>query len=149
LYNNGDVTDVINNRRSYFLDTGIANYVSSMVVLPKDAVEGLLTETFAYTELNRLYQKAASKKKVLGNKPCFSTCGSYELDFVVVDKDYIRYGIEVKSSSNQAKSLKFYKEKGFIDKAIRAVPSKGGCGDAYDTIPIYLIGDILNIDRRI
>ena len=149
LYNNGDVTDVINNRRSYFLDTGIANYVSSMVVLPKGAVEGLLTETFAYTELNRLYQKAASKKKVLGNKPCFSTCGSYELDFVVVDKNYIRYGIEVKSSNNQAKSLKFYKEKGFIDRAIRAIPSKGGCGDAYDTIPIYLIGEIVNIDRRI
>ena len=54
LYNNGDVTDVVSNRRAYFADPGIANYISSMVTVPKDATEGMLTETFAYTELSRL-----------------------------------------------------------------------------------------------
>ena len=53
LYNNGDVTDVVSNRRAYFADPGIANYISSMVTVPKDATEGMLTETFAYTELSR------------------------------------------------------------------------------------------------
>ena len=59
------MTDVVSNRRAYFADPGIANYISSMVTVPKDATEGMLTETFAYTELSRLYQ-AAPGKSVFG-----------------------------------------------------------------------------------
>lgn len=140
LYNNGDVTDVVMNRRAYFSDPGIANYIASLVTIPRDAREGVLTETFAYTELNRLYTKPAGKRRVRGEKPCFSTCGDYELDFVVVDRDDQRFGIEVKSSDNRARSLVYYKEKGLIDTAIRAVPLMGGFGERFDTIPIYLIG---------
>lgn len=140
LYNNGDVTDVISNRRAYFSDTGIANYISQLVTIPKDAREGILTETFAYTELNRLYQVPASKRRVRGDKPCFSTCGDYELDFVVVDKEDHRIGIEVKSSDNLPRSLMFYREKGLVDYGIRAVPLMGGHGERFDTIPIYLVG---------
>lgn len=40
LYNNGDVTDVVSNRRAYFADPGIANYISSMVTVPKDCDRG-------------------------------------------------------------------------------------------------------------
>lgn len=140
LYNNGDVTDVIANRRAYFTDPGIANYVADLVTLPGDAREGLLTETFAYTELNRLYQVKISRRRVRGDKPCFSTCGDYELDFVVVDKEDRRFGIEVKTSDNRARSLAFYKEKGMVDYGIRAVPMQGGRGMQLYTIPIYLIG---------
>ena len=71
LYNNGDVMDIISNRRAYFTDTGIANYVSSLVTVPHEAVEGMLTETFVYTELNRLYLEPFRKKNVRGDKPCF------------------------------------------------------------------------------
>lgn len=140
LYNNGEVTDVISNRRAYFADCGIANYVSRMVTVPKDAIEGMLTETFAYTELNRLYQKPMSRKKVRGDKPCFSTCGDYELDFVIVDDEYVRTGIEVKSGKNQARSLEFFKEKGMIDRGFRAYPSKGSVGEKFHNVPIYMIG---------
>ena len=28
LYNNGDVTDVVSNRRAYFMDNGIANHIT-------------------------------------------------------------------------------------------------------------------------
>lgn len=143
LYNNGDVTDVVSNCRAYFADTGIANYVAGTVAIPVDAIEGILTETFAYTELNRLYQCPASRKTVLGDKPCFSVCGDYELDFVVVDKERIRYGIEVKSSDNRARSLHFYKEKGFVDRAFRAVPTHGDHGEKIETIPVYAIGKVL------
>ncbi len=140
LYNNGDVTDVVSNRRAYFTDPGIANYISELVTIPKDAREGMLTETFAYTELNRLYQRSAGKRQVRGDKPCFSVCGDYELDFLVVDKEDRRFGIEVKTSGNRARSLLFYQEKGMVDYGFRAVPSRGGKGAKVSTIPIYLVG---------
>lgn len=142
MYNNGDITDVISNRRAYFGDCGIANYVSELVNVPADAVRGLITENFAYTELSRLYDKQPSKKKVRGDKPCFAVCGEYELDFVVVENDYTKTGIEVKSGINKAKSLEFFKEKGLIDRAVKAAPVKGGRGDKFDTVPVYLIGRI-------
>lgn len=140
LYNNGEVTDVVSDRRVYFADTGIAYYISNLVTVPKDAIEGMLTETFAYTELNRLYQTPVGRKRVRGDKPCFAVCGDYELDFVVVSNDYVRYGVEIKSGDNQAKSLNFFKDKGLIDKSFRAAPSKGGHGQKMDTIPVYMVG---------
>lgn len=140
LYNNGDVTDVISNRRAYFTDCGIANYISTMVTVPRDAIEGMLTETFAYTELNRLYQMPVGKKKVRGDKPCFSTCGDYELDFMAVDIKDKRIGIEVKTGNNRARSLTVYKERGMIDYGFRAALSTGGQGERFETIPIYMVG---------
>lgn len=140
LYNNGDVTDVVSNRRAYFADNGIANYISGIVTIPRASVEGILTETFAFTELNRLYQVPAGRKLVLGDKPCFSVCGDYELDFVVVDREGVRTGIEVKTGDNRARSLEFYKDKGLVDRALRAMPSKGGHGERFDTIPVYAVG---------
>lgn len=140
LYNNGDVTDVVSNRRAYFADPGIANYISDMITVPRDAIEGMLTETFAYTELNRLYQAAPGEKRVRGDKPCFSICGDYELDFVVVDKEDTRYGLEVKTGNNRAKSLEYYKDKGLVDKGFQCAVSHGGQGSRFATIPIYTIG---------
>lgn len=140
LYNNGDVTDVISNRRAYFADTGIANYISSMMTVPKDAIEGTLTETFAYVELDRLYQEPVGIKKVRGDKPCFSICGDFELDFVIVNCDDIRIGVEVKSGDNKAKSLEYFRRNGLIDMAYKAYPANGGVGRVYNTVPIYLVG---------
>ncbi|MEG0370371.1 MAG: DUF4143 domain-containing protein, partial [Hungatella sp.] len=140
LYNNGDVTDVISNRRAYFADTGIANYISDMVTVPKDAIEGMLTETFAYTELNRLYQMPVRKKQVRGDKPCFSICGDYELDFVVVDKNDVKFGLEIKTGNSRAKSLEYFKEKGMVNRGVKAALSRGGIGERFETIPVYAIG---------
>lgn len=140
MNNNGEVTDVVSDRRIYFADTGIAYYISNFVTVSKYTIEGMLTETFAYTELNRLYQMPVGRKKVRGDKPCFAVCGDYELDFVVVSDEYVRYGVEIKSGDNQARSLNFFKEKGLIDKAFRAAPSNGGHGQKMDTIPIYMVG---------
>lgn len=140
LYNNGDVTDVISNRRAYFADSGIANYISDMVTVPKDAIEGMLTETFAYTELNRLYQMSVGKKPVRGDKPCFSICGDYELDFVVVDKNDVKFGLEIKTGNGRAKSLEYFRDKGMINRGVKAALSRGGVGERFDTIPAYAIG---------
>ena len=146
LYNNGDVTDVVSNRRAYFMDNGIANYISKIVTMPNDAIEGMFTETFAYTELNHLYQKPIAVRQVRGDKPCFSTCGDYELDFVVVAMSGKRIGIEVKTGDNKARSLEFFKQHGMIDEAYRAGASKGGLGTVYKTIPVYMIG-VLDRDQ--
>lgn len=140
LYNNGDVTDVVCNRRAYFMDNGIAYYISRIVTMPNDAIEGMLTETFAYNELNRLYQQPVAVRQVRGDKPCFSTCGDYELDFVVVDMSGKRIGIEVKTGDNKARSLEFFKNHGMIDEAYRAGASRGGEGTVFHTMPIYMVG---------
>lgn len=144
LYNNGDVTDVVSNRRAYFADNGIANYISGIVTIPRASVEGILTETFAFTELNRLYQMPAGRKLVLGDKPCFSVYGEYELDFVVVDREGVRTGIEVKTGDNRARSLEIFKNRGMVDRAVRAMPSKGGHGERFDTIPVYAVGRLFS-----
>lgn len=140
FYNNGDMSDVVSNRRAYFADNGIANYIAEIVTIPRAAVEGILTETFAYTELKRLYQVSAGKKQILGDMPSFSVCGDYGLDFVVVDQSGVRTGIEVKTGDNCARSLEYFKEKGVIDRAFHAMPSRGGHGKQFDTIPIYTVG---------
>lgn len=148
LYNNGDVKDVVSNRRAYFADCGIANFISDSVTVPKDAIEGLLTETFAYTELNRLYQLPVGKKPVRGDKPCFSICGNYELDFLVVDKNDQRIGIEVKTGTNRARSLEYYKAKGLIDRGILASRSTGWEGERFDSIPVYAIENRFPYNER-
>ncbi len=140
LYNNGDVTDLVSNRRVYFMDTGIANYISGLTTVPQSDVDGLLTEIFVYNELNRFYQKVNGDRMFRGDKPCFSICGNYELDFLAVLRTGHRVGIEVKTGVNKPRSLMYYKEHGLIDKAFRASPSKGGHGEMFDTIPIYLVG---------
>ena len=140
LYNNGDVTDVIENRRAYFADNGIAYYISTLVTIPNENVDGLLTENFAYTELSRLYNQPVGIRIFKGNKPCFSTCGDYELDFLAVERDDSITGIEVKSGNNRAASLSYYKEHGLIKRGIKAFPSVGNHQGQFDSIPIYLIG---------
>ena len=51
-------------------------------------------------------------------------------------------GLEIKSGINKAESLESFKEKGLIDRAVKAAPVKGGRGDKFDTVPVYLIGRI-------
>lgn len=111
-------------------------------------MEGLLTETFAYTELNRLYQAPVRKKLVRGDKPCFSVCGDYELGFVELDKNDRRIGIEVKTGNNRARSLEVYKEKGMIDLGYRAALLRGGRGERFRIIPIYGVGARLPYEDR-
>lgn len=83
------------------------------------------------------YQAPAGRELVLGDKPCFSICGDYELDFVVVDCEGVRTGIEVKAGDNRAGSLEFYK--GMVGRALRAMPSMGGHGERFDTSLIYAL----------
>ena len=137
LYNNGNINDLLPNRRMYFKDCGLANCIASRTSLSQEAVEGMLTETFAYTELYRLCKKHIVKNE----RPCFSTYNNYELDFMLINQDDVVYGIEVKASnSTNPISLNVYLDKGFIDEGYMAGITRGGIREKIKTIPIYTVG---------
>lgn len=140
IHNNGDVSQYIPARRLYYMDCGIAAYLGRQAEIPERDITGLLTETFVFSELNRLYGKNFSDRKVKGTTPCFSAWNQYELDFMVVSTDNVVYGIEVKTTNGDPTSLRVFVDKGFVDKGIVAKMTKGGQGEKFDTIPIYTVG---------
>ena len=136
LYNQGNVNDVLPDRRFYFMDCGIANYIANKTSVNNDTVRGLLAETFVYDELYRLYKK----NKFRGDKPCCLVAEHYELDFMLVDKNDKKYGIEVKSlRSTKHESLDYFQAKVLIDEAYLAEISRGGQSETIKKIPIYTI----------
>ena len=137
LYNQGDVTDLLSERRFYFMDCGIANYIAHTTPMKNSDIEGVMTENFAYSELYRLYKTNLVK----GDIPCCSVYKQFELDFMVVDHNDIRYGIEVKTSnSNDPKSLNMFLKEKLIDKAYIAGITRSGVRENIRAIPIYTIG---------
>lgn len=140
IYNNGDIKQYIPARRLYYMDCGIAAYIGKQSEIPESDINGLLTETFVFNELNRLYGKPYSKRLVKGTTPSFSTLNQYELDFMVLDTNNVIYGIEVKTTKGDPKSLKVFLDKSLVDKGIVAKMTKGGRGEEFDTIPIYTVG---------
>ena len=119
------------------MDCGIVSYVAGTTPISNDTVAGILAENFVYSELYRLYKKHNLK----GNKPCCSIYDNYELDFMLVDRNDRKYGIEVKSNkSNKTKSLKTYKNRALIDEAYIAEITRGGKGVEVSSIPIYTVG---------
>lgn len=140
LCNNGDVNDILPARRLYYMDCGIASYIARQTGIPQSNIDGLLTETFVYSELYRLYATIPSKKKVKGKIPCFSVLGNYELDFMILGIDNTVYGLEAKTVDGDPISLRFFISKRLVDKGVVAKRTKGGKGDKYDTIPIFSVG---------
>ena len=113
------------------------NYVASSTPISNQAVAGILAENFVYTELYRLYKEGGLK----GDKPCCSVYKNYELDFMLVDRQDRKYGIEVKSArSNKHESLDMYLNNKFIDEAYVAEITRGGKGSQVKSIPIYTVG---------
>ena len=138
VYNNGDIKDVINNRRFYFIDCGIAKCVSLYTTGSSESVKGIIAENFVYTELYRVYKKT---DKVKGEVPCCSIYNNYELDFMIVDRNDKIYRIEVKSNrSNEHKSLDLYMNKGSIEEAYLVQITRGDVGSRIKSIPIYTVG---------
>lgn len=137
LYNQGNVADLLSERRFYFMDCGIAMYLAQQTPLSNETVEGILAENFVYTELYRVYKE----NRLKGDKPCCSVYNEFELDFMLVDRNDKRYGIEVKSeNSAKHRSLDKYLENEFIDEAYLAEITRGGIGRQIRSIPIYTVG---------
>lgn len=139
LYNQGNVLEILPEKRIYFRDCGILNYVIGTTAIKEDARRGLIAETFAYNELYRIYRKRT--KLLKGDKPCCSVFNDYELDFMLVDKNDIKYGIEIKSgTTNNPKTLMEYRKNGFINIAIVAENANGSIKEKWRSIPIYTVG---------
>lgn len=139
LYNQGNVLELLPDKRIYFRDCGILNYVLSTTAIKDDARRGLIAETFAYNELYRIYKNRT--KVVKGDKPCCSVFNNYELDFMIVGVNDVKYGIEVKSgTTNNPTTLIEYRRNGFIDVAIVAENANGSFKKKWHSIPIYTVG---------
>lgn len=136
----GDMRNILPDCRMYFADCGVASYVAGNSLIDQSSLAGIITETFVYNELHRLFKKPYSERKVIEDEVCFSILGENELDFMIADKNKVIYGIEVKTNSGEPKSLKVFIRKGLVDKGIVAKHSKGGRGTQFDTIPVYTVG---------
>ncbi len=115
--------------------------------MERGTIEGILTETFVFAELHRLYTARYSKKKVKGDTPSFSILGSNELDFLVFDKENKSYGIEVKTTDGAPKSLRVYRDKRLLDRAVVAKRTNGGHDGGIETIPVFAVGSRFPYDE--
>lgn len=140
LANNGDLDDILFDRKIYYTDCGIASYLGKITQMPESDINGIVVETFVYAELHRLFKVPYNVRKVKEEEVLFATFGNNELDFIVVGKDDLIYGIEVKKNTGDPKSLKVFISKGLVDRGIVAKRTKGGHGDKFDAIPIYAVG---------
>lgn len=141
LINNGDPQDVLYNRRFYFMDCGITNCIAKRTTLIESAIQGVLTETFAYSELYRLYTEYNKDYKIKGDRPFCSVHNNFELDFMIIDSKDTKYGLEIKTKRDtEPKSLLEFLKTGKIDEAYLAGLTRGGIGKQIKKIPIYTIG---------
>ncbi len=141
LYLDGKMFNKLSDRRIYYSDCGLASYICKKTGgLDKTNIEGLLTETFVYNELNRLHNINIRNNLVKESTPGFSILGQYELDFMEETMDGVTYGIEIKTKDGDPKSLKVYIQRGLVDKGIVAKRTIGNKGDKISTIPIWAVG---------
>lgn len=136
----GKIRDTQSARKIFFMDCGVVSFLAKESNITESSLRGIITETFVYDELHRLFKVDYKDKMVKGEEVCFSTLGDYELDFMIVDRDGIVYGIEAKTDSGSIISLKVYKERGLIKRGIVVKNTKGGITDKFWTIPIYTVG---------
>ncbi len=146
-YVDGDMLSYRPARRLYYMDCGIAGYLGAETGMERGTIEGILTETFVFAELHRLYTARYSKKKVKGDTPSFSILGSNELDFLVFDKENKSYGIEVKTTDGAPKSLRVYRDKRLLDRAVVAKRTNGGHDGGIETIPVFAVGSRFPYDE--
>ncbi len=113
-----------------FLDFGLAAAWAEKNIHDRSKAEGYLTEVFAF---NELYQ---TEKNNLG----VAIVSNHELDFIVDSIEWERFGIEVKTDNTTSQSLNFFRQKNFIDHAVKAGLTQGGQTEKILTIPIYTVG---------
>ncbi len=140
LANEGNIKNIIPDRRIYYMDCGIASYIGNKYTMEPSAVTGLLEETFVYNELHRLFSVPFDKRRVKEDEVCFSVFHSYEMDFMMTDRENTVYGIEVKAKDGEPQSLKVFVDKKFVGRGIVLKQTRGGRSPLFDTIPIYTAG---------
>lgn len=135
---NCDNLNIQSIRRAYFRDVGLLQIVCNKFGIKEMDRSGLIAETFVYNELAELYR--SSENNLLGDKPCCATFDKFELDFIIFTRGDKKIGLEVKSSKGKNPvSLEFILNHKKVNKGIIAEITKGGIGEKYSRIPIYLV----------
>lgn len=127
-------------KEGYFLPAGTVSYRKMYPEIDHGNIEGILTETFVFAELYRLFTERYCRRKVKGDTPSFSIYGQNELDFMLSDRENNIYGIEVKTNDGTPKSLRVYMDKKLVDRAIVANRTSGGREGCFETIPVFAVG---------
>lgn len=135
--NNGDRSSVSQNRRFYFLDTGVAFYFLRQTLAPISDISGILNENFVYLCLLRKIQERVLR----GSTPNFCLYRGGELDFFEVSAyDDKVYGIEVKAGKGIGNTANLLLNDRKIDYLflLKGDTYGGKYSDQKYTIPIYL-----------
>ena len=134
-----DYKQIKDNNRYYFLDMGIVYYFLSRTGAPYDTVKGLLAENFVYLALRRRIENTS---EIAGIVPWFATYEKTkgELDFYVRSlSDYKNYGIEVKSTDQEARTAgKLLEDKKLDYLYLLKCRTKGGIKGRTYTVPLCL-----------
>lgn len=146
-----DYKQIKDNSRYYFLDMGVAHYFLSRTGAPFDIIKGLLAENFVYLSLRR---KIENSSEIAGLVPWFASYEKTkgELDFYVRSLiDYKNYGIEVKSTDGEAKTVKMLFEDRKLDYLyLLKGDTKGGAADGKTfTVQLCLVERIIFVCSEI
>ena len=141
LYN-GNIEEKFNARKLYFMDCGIANYISTITNgIEQSNIDGILSENFAYCEFKNICD---TDYRVINTNPYFMIYNNYELDFVMVSSKKNKYGIEIKTNKGDDKSLKVIMQKNMLDYGVLAEKTQGGNSNFSSTktitIPVFAVG---------
>ncbi len=140
LVSDGDLRNPSPMRRLYFTDCGIMSYLGIRSKLDSTTLEGILTENFVFAELYKLAKLPFRRRRTLDDKILYGVSGAYELDFIMLDKDKVSYGIEVKTTDGGTKSLTVYLNRSYVDKGIIAKKTRGSIREKVSSIPVYTVG---------
>lgn len=149
-YNDGDVCSVTCNAKLYFKDLGILNLLKQQYSVNSEHFRGLLTETFAYNELNLICSAHLGEHKVVReNVVHYSTSNNYELDFMLSGSSFLNncdklYGIEIKAGDGSHKSINYYKRRGLVNKCVISNNSDilTDKGNGWVEIPVQFVGHL-------
>ena len=129
--------EVLPAERIYFNDLGIFHYLCKQNSIENTNLNGVLSETYVYKILNE--NDFCSNFKF--TRPAFGVYNDYEIDFCVMNKADVMYGIEVKTGKAQGISIREMLDKKKIDRAVYFKgETKGGNSENEITIPLPLAG---------
>lgn len=102
-YSNNNIQKVIKRPKIYFMDTGLACYLTgylSAVTLEKSAYNGAIFETYIITEIIKTYTNAGIDPK--RRLYYYRDSNGKEIDLLVINDNNI-YPVEIKKSANPGK----------------------------------------------
>ncbi len=149
-----------NQKRFLLSDTAIFNYYESRINLNKGNIMGAKIEHFTYLEAFKYLEKGYKYGRGyngftgVNGRVNYGLTDGYELDLILnienSSRKTITYGIEIKSTGGECKSLEFYTKNNIVDiPVIVNTSNKVSCqnidGKKITILPVYLLMELLDI----